>query len=107
MPLQSDSWASTINIAKKITSIMIEKDPDLYTTNMRLEKRKGKIFIDYYRNQKGATCICPYSLRLKNKATISCPIFWQELDLIKPYDITISNIDKRLKKRDPWKAFFD
>ena len=73
---------------------------------MRKENRKGKIFIDYFRNKKGATSVCPYSLRLKDKATVSLPIKWSELDKIKPDSITIKNIDKYLKRKDPWSNFF-
>ena len=81
--------------------------PEKYTTNMRKEKRKNKIFIDYFRNKEGATSVAPYSLRLKKKAAVSCPIFWKELDKIKPDDITIKNIKERLKKKNPWQNFFN
>jgi len=105
IPLETTSWKKTEKIAEDIANLMIENNPNKYTTNMRKEKRKGKIFIDYYRNKKGATSVCPYSLRLKKGATVSCPIYWKELDTIKPNDITIKNIKDRLKK-DPWKNFF-
>ena len=74
---------------------------------MSKKDRVGKIFIDYYRNKKGATCVMPYSLRLKNGASVSCPIKWNEINKIKPNDITIKNIDKRLKKKCPWNDFFN
>ena len=107
VPLKTNSWKKTEEIAKKITTILVEQDPNKYTMNMTIKKREGKIFIDYFRNKKGATSVCPYSLRLKKKAAISCPIFWKELNRIKPSDITIFNIDSRLQKRDPWLNFFD
>ena len=107
VPLKTTSWKKTEKIAFDIAELMVTKWRDKYTTNMRKENRKGKIFIDYFRNKKGATSVCPYSLRLKEKATISCPIFWNELDTIKPNSITIKNIKDRLKKKDPWKDFFD
>lgn len=107
IPLKTSSWKKTEKIAEDITNIMIMKWPDKYTTNIRKNKRKGKIFIDYFRNKKGATSVCPYSLRLKKKPTISCPIFWKELDKIKPDSITIKNIKDRLSKKDPWLDFFE
>jgi len=106
VPLETSSWKRTESIAKDIADLMIENNPNKYTTNMRKAKRKNKIFIDYYRNKKGATSVCPYSLRLKKGATVSCPIYWKELDTIKPNDITIKNIKDRLRK-DPWKNFFE
>lgn len=107
VPLQMTSWSKCEKIAKDIVDLMILNHPDKYTSNIRKEKRSNKIFIDYFRNKKGATSVCPYSLRLKNKATISCPISWKELDTIKPDSITIKNIKERLKKKDPWQTFFD
>lgn len=106
VPLQIPSWSKCEKIAKEITDIMVLNEPEKYTTNIRKAKRKNKILIDYYRNKEGATSVAPYSLRLKKKPTISCPIYWKELDTIKPDDITIKNINTRLKKKDPWKDFF-
>lgn len=105
VPFKSTSWAKTEKIAKNIAELMVLKWPNKYTINMRKEKRKNKIFIDYFRNKKGATSVCPYSLRLKDNASISVPISFKELDSIKPNEITIKNIDKRLRKADPWKGF--
>lgn len=107
IPLQMSSWKECEKIAKDIADILVLNHPDKYTTNMRKENRKNKIFIDYFRNKYGATSVCPYSLRLKKKATISCPISWRELDQIKPDGINIKNIKERLKKKDPWINFFD
>lgn len=107
VPLTTNSWQMTEKIARDISTLLCKNSNNLYTINMRMAKRKGKIFIDYFRNQKGSTSVCPYSLRLKKNASISCPIFWSELDKIKPNEITIKNIDKRLKKKDPWANFFD
>lgn len=106
VPLQMSSWKNCEKIAKDIADLMVETYPDKYTTNMRKDKRKKKIFIDYFRNKFGATSVAPYSLRLKDKATISCPIYWKELDVIPPDGVTIKNIKERLKKKDPWANFF-
>lgn len=107
VPINFSSWKQLENIAKNISDLMVSKWPDKYTTNMRKEKRKNKIFIDYFRNKKGATSVCPYSVRIRDNAPISAPIFWRDLDKIKPNDITINNIDAYLKRKDPWEDFFD
>ena len=86
---------------------MERKWPDKYTSNIRKNKRQGKIFIDWVRNTKGSTSVAPYSLRLRKKATISMPISWSELDTIKPDEITIPDALNRLQKKDPWSNFFD
>ena len=102
----SGSWNSFSDFAFKIAKIMEERWPDSYTTNIRKKSRKGKIFIDWLRNKRGATSVAPYSLRARKKAGISMPIAWSELNKIAPDDITIETAAKR-KSKDPWKDFFD
>ena len=58
------------------------------------------------RNTKSATSVAPYSIRTKQKPTVSMPISWQELDKIKPDEITLKEAIKRLKRKDPWQDFF-
>ncbi len=101
------TWKEARDITKNIASLMEQKYPDLYTSNMNKEKRKGKIYIDWVRNTKGATSVAPYSIRIRKKATVSMPIKWSELDKVKPDDITIEKALKRLKRKDPWEGFFD
>ena len=47
---------------------------------MSKEKRKGKIFIDWLRNQRGATSVIPYSARARSGAPVAAPVSWDELD---------------------------
>lgn len=100
------TWKKFYKISEDIANILVNKYPDIFTTNIRKNNRHKKIFIDYLRNQKSATSVAPYSIRLKKNAPISMPISWQELDKIKPNEITINNVFKRLKKKDPWEDFF-
>lgn len=91
------NWSKFKSIAHDIAKLMETKWPDKYTTNMSKEKRQNKIFIDYLRNSKGATSVAPYSLRLREKASISFPISWDQLDKIKPDEININNYQEYLK----------
>lgn len=106
VPLRNKTtWKNARSIARNIAKLMEATWPDKYTSNMKKSKRKGKIFIDWVRNIKGATSVAPYSIRLRKKATISMPIKWSELDKIKPNEITIDKAIKRLKNIDPWEKF--
>lgn len=107
VPINNVNWKETRKIAKDIATLMETKWPDKYTSNIRKEKRKGKIFIDWVRNTRGATSIVPYSLRARKNATVSMPIAWKDLDKIKPNEITMKKAIERLKLSDPWKDFFD
>ena len=102
----SVDWEKFHDFAESVANVMEQKWPDRYTSNMRKDSRKDKIFIDWVRNGKGATSIAPYSLRARNSPTVSMPIFWSELDKIAPNDITIFNARQRLSKKDPWANFF-
>lgn len=99
------SWTFFLKFAKQVAQVMVETYPDLYTINLRKKERKGKIFIDYLRNQKGATCVAPYSLRARNNLPISMPISWKDLMNVAPSEVTIKNYTKYLKKK-VWNGFF-
>lgn len=88
------TWEKFGEISSQISLLLEEKYPLIFTTNMRKDKREGKIFLDYLRNKKGATCVAPYSLRARKGATISMPIEWSELNKISPNEINIKNYEK-------------
>lgn len=106
VPVKNMNWKEFRSIAKQIAELMETKWPDKYTSNIRKEQRKDKIFIDWVRNTRGATSIAPYSLRARPKAPVSIPISWKELDTIKPHQITMKKALERIKLKDPWKDFF-
>ena len=107
VPIHSiKKWKEFREFAQNIAKLMETKWPEKYVSNMRKEKRKNKIFIDWIRNTKGATSVAPYSLRIRKDATVSMPISWQELDKVKPDEITIQEAMKRLRRKDPWENFF-
>ncbi|MCC8358410.1 non-homologous end-joining DNA ligase [Salinimicrobium sediminilitoris] len=60
-----------------------KKEPGLFTTQLRKDKREGKIFVDYLRNSYAQTAVCPYSLRATEEAGVATPIEWEELSRIK------------------------
>jgi len=108
VPISSfKNWNEAKEFSKNIAILMEQKWPEKYTSNIRIQNRKGKIFIDWLRNTKGATSVCPYSIRLKKKLSISMPIRFSELDKIKPDEITIESALKRLNRKDPWENFWN
>lgn len=79
----------------------MERDmPAVYVANMSKHKRKGKIFIDYLRNDYSSTAIAPFSLRARPNAPIAVPLTWKELEYTKSSSaFNIKNIDKILGKK--------
>ncbi len=103
----SVSWQTFHDFSEKVAHLMENKWPERYTTNIRKNMRKGKIFIDFMRNTKGATSVAPYSLRARPGAKVSVPIFWSELNKIEPNGIDMFQALKRLKTKNPWADFFE
>ena len=83
--------------SQKVAQLMEAKWPNRYTINIRKDARGGKIFVDYLRNSPNSTSVAPYSLRAKDKATVSMPISWEQLGAVKPDLVTIKNIGKWLQ----------
>ena len=69
--------------------------------------RKGRVYLDPFRNGFGQTVVTPYSVRRKPKAPVSTPLAWTEVkpSLI-PSDFNIGNFAERARKADPWNDFF-
>ena len=86
---------------------MEKKWPDRYTSNMSKKKRKGKIYVDYQRNGRGATSVAPYSLRARKGATVSMPISWDQVDSIAPGDVTLTTALDFMSKKDPWEGILE
>lgn len=108
VPFQpSADWEAFRDFARHIAEVMEQKWPDRYTSNIRKEKRKNRIFIDWQRNGRGATSVAPYSLRARKGARASMPIPWEELDAVAPDGITMEDALRRIKKDDPWNGFFE
>lgn len=102
-------WDDIKAFAHALVNYLVEKNPDKYIATMSKSKRRGKIFIDYLRNLRGATAVAPYSTRANDFASIATPLSWSELtNNIKDTTYTIKTIFKRLDKmkQDPWKDFF-
>ncbi len=94
--------------AQKTVEELADKYPDKLTTEVRKEKRKDRILLDYLRNAFGQTGVAPYSLRAIENAPIATPIEWSELSSINdPQKYNLSNIFKRLgQKQDPWENIY-
>jgi bifunctional non-homologous end joining protein LigD len=73
-------WPRVKDFAQRFAMALAEAEPDRFVATLSKAKRKGLIFIDYLRNQRGATAIMPYSARAREGAPVAAPINWEELD---------------------------
>ncbi|MBE7075450.1 MAG: hypothetical protein E7375_00060 [Clostridiales bacterium] len=101
---ETKDWESFYCFAKQIALLVEGKWPNLFTTNIRKAERKGKIFVDFLRNNRGSTCVAPFSVRAREGASISMPIDWKTLGVITPNEVDIKNYKNYLN--DGWKSYF-
>lgn len=73
------SWKDHGAFAKQLATSLAEKEPDRFTASMSKARRKGRIFIDYLRNQRGNSAVLPFSVRARTGAPVAAPIAWAEL----------------------------
>ncbi|MGA2936727.1 MAG: non-homologous end-joining DNA ligase [Syntrophobacteraceae bacterium] len=102
-------WETVKSFSRAIAESIVREAPGEYIATMSKEKRKGKIFIDYLRNGRGATSIAAYSTRRKQGAPVSTPVAWDELTVdLKSDSYNIQNIRRRLAdlEEDPWAGYF-
>jgi bifunctional non-homologous end joining protein LigD len=72
-------WDAHKDFAKRFAEALSLTEPDRFIATMSKAKRKGKIFIDWLRNQRGSTAIMPYSARARDNAPVAVPVGWEEL----------------------------
>jgi bifunctional non-homologous end joining protein LigD len=104
------SWEQLKAVARAFANALAREHPNRYIATSSKAKRSGKLYIDYLRNEQGATAIASYSTRARSGATIATPITWKELSAtLRPEAFTLRSIPDRLRglKTDPWEGFFD
>ncbi|MEX3314960.1 DNA ligase D [Sulfitobacter sp. PS-8MA] len=102
------SWETLKLFSKTFAHVMAARAPERYTATMSKAKRKGRVFIDWLRNERGATAIAPYSLRARPGAPVAVPVTWAELEkLDAPNGFQMNDMAARLKQPCPALAVQD
>ncbi|WP_375188347.1 DNA ligase D [Sphingobium yanoikuyae] len=92
-------WPVVKDFAHRFAMAVAQADPDRFTAALAKAKRTGRIFIDYLRNQRGATAVMPYSARSRPFAPIAVPLSWEELrDLDSPAHWHIGDAMEMVKR---------
>ncbi|ATE66580.1 DNA ligase D [Rhizorhabdus dicambivorans] len=81
VPLRPEAeWPVVKDFSHRFAEALAQAEPERFVANMAKAKRVGRIFIDYLRNQRGATAVVPYGARARENAPVAVPIGWEELD---------------------------
>lgn len=92
-------WEAHKDFARRFAEALSVAEPDRFTATMSKAKRKGKIFIDWLRNQRGSTAVVPYSARARSGAPVAAPIAWNELKGIDGAGLYTIDDAKKLRDR--------
>jgi bifunctional non-homologous end joining protein LigD len=110
VPIQPEAgWDEFKAFAKAVAGTMAKERPDRYTATIAKRARSTRVFVDYLRNDRGATAAAAYSPRALPRASVSTPLSWDELAPgLRSDHFTVGNVLHRLSslKRDPWEGFF-
>ncbi|HUK61358.1 MAG TPA: DNA ligase D [Stellaceae bacterium] len=103
-------WDAIKAFSHAVADELVRRHPDAYTGTLSKRARHGRIFIDYLRNQRGATAIAPFSARAKPQAPVAMPLTWREVEAgVRADAFTVRTAPERLKKlrRDPWEGLLE
>jgi len=113
VPLQPErGWEELEEFTRAVALRLARDEPLAFTANMAKAQRKGKVFVDYLRNVRGANAVGAFSTRARDGAPVSVPVDWDELDRLSgPADFTVAEVPLRVleqgsgKAVDPWAQY--
>lgn len=106
VPLKPDDnvdWKAAKTFAQTVCAQMAEDSPEQYLLNMSKQKRTGKIFLDYLRNDRMSTAVAVLSPRARTGATVSMPVTWSQVKAgLDPKRYTIETVPALMKRSKAW-----
>ncbi len=109
IPLQPRfSHEQARELAHLVVLVVNSRFPDLTSLERSPAKRRGRVYLDYPQNRKGATMAAPYSVRPREGAPVSMPLKWKEVTAkLDPGDFDIRTVPEIVaRKGDAWRDLF-
>lgn len=108
VPIRSGPDASEVlQFAQTVVKRLAAAHPDELTVEHSIAARRGRVYLDPFRNGFGQTVVAPYSVRRRAHAPVSTPLDWKEVvPSLDPASFNLKNFSTRTKRADPWKDFF-
>jgi len=100
-------WPEVKAFCKAFAEKLATDEPDRFTANIRKVNRKGRMFVDYLRNERGSTAIAPFSTRARDGAPCAVPLDWDEIaTLDRANGFSLAEAAARAAGPDPWPDYF-
>ena len=103
------AWEALEEFTRAVALRLARDEPSAFTATMAKAQRKGKVFVDYLRNVRGANAVGPYSTRAREGAPVAVPVDWDEIDRLSgATDFTVAEVPLRVlgfaagRPADPW-----
>ncbi len=98
------SYDQVRQAARRISEIMAEQYADIFTNEWHVERRQGKVLLDWQQNTRAKTLASPYSVRATEIATVSLPLDWDALATVNPTELSLDRILAKpaLLTPQPW-----
>jgi len=82
LPLNTSgvTYEQTKPFARAVAELLERERPDRIVSNMKKSLRTGKVLVDWSQNDPHKTTVCVYSLRAKERPTVSTPVTWKEVE---------------------------
>jgi len=110
--LPEGGWEELEEFTRAVAQRLARDEPLTFTANLAKAQRKGKVYVDYLRNVRGANAVGVFSTRAKEGAPVSVPVDWDELDRLSgPKDFTVAEVPLRVLGQgsggavNPWATY--
>jgi bifunctional non-homologous end joining protein LigD len=80
VPLRGATFSQVKTFARAVAELLAREEPKRVTSRMAKSERGGRVLIDWSQNDHGKTTACAYTLRARQRPTVSTPVSWEEID---------------------------
>lgn len=91
-------WTEVKTFARGVAEVLVRREPGVFVAQAGESKRRGKIFVDYLRNDRSATAVAPLSTRARPGASVAYPLSWDELADHVPEDFTVRTVPALVRR---------